>query len=500
MKIEDTMNGFDVIWDLGRRCTYECTYCPPHRNNKTSPLVTFKDLKESMDFLDRYVSIYEEKRGKPYKKRKLSFTGGEPTIHTGFLKFAKYIRETYGDRYTIGITTNGLFTRRQAEKYKDFAGTISYHAEATPEEKKLVIENIKFIRHWQVNVMFHKDYFDECVALCEDLEKEGIKYIPRRIGDDGNDQSSIRKGYTHLYNVDQEQYFVNHWRKKEVESAQKDLDQEYVNSLKKSENPGKEKDAIVVTPKIKPNHKSWSPTANEKGEVSQQDVEESLGKKEDRDKIINAKKVEIEEIKKPVPDLGTKKTEKSEDKKSDVTVYPSLMKDKKDLKERKSNGRMCCGGRDFCLSTAEEPEGKLATYVDNTNFYEYSCLVNHYFLYINQETRDIYHHQTCMVNLDNDVAPIGNLDNSSAIIERLEGYNREKKWPVISCPKTFCGCGMCVDKMDKSYDIKEHNFGITDIELIPNIVKPMEKTRTITVRNRMESIDDRLYIENLNAR
>ena len=176
------------------------------------------------------------------------------------------------------------------------------------------------------------------------------------------------------------------------------------------------------------------------------------------------------------------------------------MKDKKTLKERKSNGRMCCGGRDFCLSTAEEPEGKLATYVDNTNFYEYSCLVNHYFLYINQETRDIYHHQTCMVNLDNDVAPIGNLDNSSAIIERLEGYNREKKWPVISCPKTFCGCGMCVDKMDKSYDIKEHNFGIKDIELIPNIVKPMEKTRTITVRNRMESIDDRLYIENLNAR
>jgi hypothetical protein len=59
---------------------------------------------------------------------------------------------------------------------------------------------------------------------------------------------------------------------------------------------------------------------------------------------------------------------------------------------------------------------------------------------------------------------------------------------------------MCVDKMDKSYDIKEHNFGIKDIELIPNIVKPMEKTRTITVRNRMESIDDRLYIENLNAR
>jgi len=103
-----------------------------------------------------------------------------------------------------------------------------------------------------------------------------------------------------------------------------------------------------------------------------------------------------------------------------------------------------------------------------------------------------------MVNLNNDVAPIGNLDNSDAIIKRLTKYNEEKKWPVITCPKTFCGCGMCVDKMDPSYDIKEHNFGITKVELLPNEVKNMENTRTITVRNRMESIDDRLYIENIN--
>jgi len=182
-----------------------------------------------------------------------------------------------------------------------------------------------------------------------------------------------------------------------------------------------------------------------------------------------------------------------------VTTYPSLMKDE-DKKTRKSQGRMCCGGRDFCLTTSDEPEGKLSTYVDNTNFFGYSCLVNHYFLYINQESRDIYHHQTCMVNLDNDVAPIGNLDESDKILERLQGYVAEKKMPVITCPKTFCGCGMCVDKMDSSYDIKEHNFGITKVDLIPNVLKASKDTRTITVRNRMESIDDKLYIQNLNVR
>ena len=501
MKIEDRMNGFDVIWDLGRRCTYACTYCPPHRANKISPIVTFKDLKESMDFLDQYVKIYEGMRGRPYTKRKISFTGGEPTLHTGFLKFANYIKETYGDRYTIGITTNGMFTKRQANLYKNFAGTISYHAEATPEEKKIVIDNIYLIKHWQVNVMFHKDYFDECIKLCEDLEKAGIKYIPRRIGDDGNDQSSIRRGYTHVYTQVQENYFEKHWTMKKSKNNDKndkiDLDQIYVNTLAKSNDTGPKKEAIVVKENKKPevskveidkpldkkavveiDSKSWSPSANEEDEVSQIDIEESLDKKENK----------VKENTTENKDLDTK-----------VTVYPSLMKDK-DLKSRKSKGRMCCGGRDFCLTTSDESKGKLATYVDNTNFYGYRCLVNHYFLYINQETRDIYHHQTCMVNLENDVAPIGNLDNSDAIIERLTKYETEKSWPVISCPKTFCGCGMCIDKIDPEHDIKEHNFGITKVELVPNKLKKMEDTRTITVRNRMESIDDALYIENFNVR
>ena len=485
MKIEDTMNGFDIIWDLGRRCTYECTYCPPHRNNKTSPLVTFEDLKKSMTFLDEYVRIYEDMRGKQYKRRKLSFTGGEPTVHTGFLKFANYIKETYGERYTIGITTNGLFTKRQAELYKDFAGTISYHAEGTPAEKKLVIDNIYLIKHWQVNVMFHKDYFDECIKLCEDLEEAGIKYIPRRIGDDGNDQSSIRNGYTHVYTEFQEDYFAEHWRKKnekkEGKKEEVDLDQVYVNADKKGGSNGQKKEAIVkaYTNPIK---------SNTVEEVSQTDIEESLGGVGTVGTSAYKKQKETQVLEKAKDDTEVT-----------VTTYPSLMKDE-DKKTRKSQGRMCCGGRDFCLTTSDEPEGKLSTYVDNTNFFGYSCLVNHYFLYINQESRDIYHHQTCMVNLDNDVAPIGNLDESDKILERLQGYVAEKKMPVITCPKTFCGCGMCVDKMDSSYDIKEHNFGITKVDLIPNVLKASKDTRTITVRNRMESIDDKLYIQNLNVR
>ena len=45
------------------------------------------------------------------------------------------------------------------------------------------------------------------MELCNDLDNRGIKYKARRIGDDGNDKSSILMGYTHLYTEEQERIF-----------------------------------------------------------------------------------------------------------------------------------------------------------------------------------------------------------------------------------------------------------------------------------------------------
>ena len=62
---------------------------------------------------------------------------------------------------------------------------------------------------FRVNVMFSKYHFDECISLCEELKKLNIPFTPRRIGDDGNSKSSIAKGYTHIYDEKQEEWFNN---------------------------------------------------------------------------------------------------------------------------------------------------------------------------------------------------------------------------------------------------------------------------------------------------
>ena len=375
MFVSDTSRKFQIVWDLGRRCTYACTYCPPHRNNKTSPLIKFEELKETMDFIDEYFNFYQDFR-KETLYPSLSFTGGEPTIHRDFFKFCKYVKDTYGDKYRVNLTTNGAFAKKILDNIDQYCdgGTISYHPEGDAKQKKLVLESIYKLGvggRMGINVMFHKDYFDECVELCDELERRGIKYKARRIGDDGNDPKSILLGYTHVYTEEQEAIF----------------DQ-----------------------------------------------------------------------------------------------YAGIKNSKK--------GRGCCGGRCMKFQAQGDNMEKEGWFLPSTNFQGWSCGINWYFLYLNQETRDIYLHQTCQVNLDGELGPIGNLDDTDKLLDRMtEMFYEKREIPVIKCPKTFCGCGMCIDKSDdfeKYVSLQENK--IHSLNFVETEQKPLPQKRN-PLRLSMEALD-----------
>ena len=60
-----------------------------------------------MDHVAEYALLYDQFR-KGKAKKKLSFTGGEPTVHPDFFKFLQYVKNTYPD-FSRGLTTNGWF-------------------------------------------------------------------------------------------------------------------------------------------------------------------------------------------------------------------------------------------------------------------------------------------------------------------------------------------------------------------------------------------------------
>jgi MoaA/NifB/PqqE/SkfB family radical SAM enzyme len=87
-------DSIKVEWNIGKRCNYDCSYCPSSIHDNTSPHTDIKILKSAVDKL---VTL-----GKPIR---ISFTGGEPTVHPQFRELLKYCKHV-GVSW-ISVTTNG---------------------------------------------------------------------------------------------------------------------------------------------------------------------------------------------------------------------------------------------------------------------------------------------------------------------------------------------------------------------------------------------------------
>lgn len=374
---------FSVVWDLGRRCTYACSYCGPHHSNKTSPNASLDTLKHTLDGVIEYSNLLNYYRTEP-KVTTLSFTGGEPTINPAFFEFVRYAKDTY-PLVKSDVTTNGCYTTSKCQELMECMNsvTLSYHAEGTSEQKKLVIENIKLMHennfNFRINLMFHKDYFDECIKLAEWFDELGIRYTSRPIGD-SNKKQDIKDGTAHEYTEQQLSYFKNQWSNK---------------SKPKS------------TPPKNTMH-------------------------------MAAKKTSLETI-----------------------------------------GRPCCNGK--CLNLKVDNKWTREFRVPTTNFKGWSCMVNWDFLFINSELDGVWHHQTCQVNMDGQIGPIGKASNFEPIIDNLRTTLRSGKMPVIRCPKTHCGCGLCSPKALSDDDAREiFNDNTNHLEpMLQNEIKDISDDKTM---------------------
>ena len=123
-----------------------------------------------------------------------------------------------------------------------------------------------------------------------------------------------------------------------------------------------------------------------------------------------------------------------------------------------SIGRYCCGERFIqYVRLRVWTESKL---VNHTNFKHWHCLINYYFLYIDQEFDLVFHHQTCQANWRkgrgkyrdpnkkgvDEQSAIGTISDYKGIIENFQSKIHEGNIPMIQCPRTSCGCGVCIPK------------------------------------------------------
>lgn len=85
-----------VTWDLGRRCNYSCSYCPPSTANNYEAHKSFESLKTAINsLLFKFSTI---------QRVKWIFTGGEPTLNPAFMEILKYLNQF---RHIAHTQTNG---------------------------------------------------------------------------------------------------------------------------------------------------------------------------------------------------------------------------------------------------------------------------------------------------------------------------------------------------------------------------------------------------------
>jgi organic radical activating enzyme len=85
-----------ILWDLGRRCNYDCSYCWSYVHNRTDLHKDYELLVKTVDKL-----VAEWSHGETIR---WNFGGGEPTLHPKFLDLLQHLKSK--NQWTM-VTTNG---------------------------------------------------------------------------------------------------------------------------------------------------------------------------------------------------------------------------------------------------------------------------------------------------------------------------------------------------------------------------------------------------------
>ena len=162
-----------VEWNLGKRCNYDCSYCPAYIHDNESPHTDIEILKRTVDKLATLP-----------KPVRLSLTGGEPCVHPHIEQLIRYIKEK---NIWLSITTNGTrkplwYSMQQVDQY-----VFSLHFEYNWSDTLYVIKNVHDRYNGGngvnlvVNVMAHQDKMKDVRMAVGMLSFNAIPYAIRRV-------------------------------------------------------------------------------------------------------------------------------------------------------------------------------------------------------------------------------------------------------------------------------------------------------------------------------
>lgn len=159
-----------IEWNIGKRCNYDCSYCPSSIHDNTSK---HTDIAVLMKCVDKLMTL-----GKPIR---LSFTGGEPCVHPKFdelVRYAKHVGVSW-----ISVTTNGTrpFEFYQSLPVDQYVFSIHFEYEWRRVLATLQLLAEKSNKKLIGQVMAHHDYMSQVRFVRGVLIHDSIPSTVRRI-------------------------------------------------------------------------------------------------------------------------------------------------------------------------------------------------------------------------------------------------------------------------------------------------------------------------------
>lgn len=168
---------YQILWDLGRLCNYDCSYCWPNVHNRHEQHKNIEDLISTCDNLIKNWSNGNTIRW--------NFGGGEPTLHPNFLDLLKFLK--LHNQWTM-VTSNGTRDHKYWSESVQYLNSINLSAHfdglKTEKDEDRFVRNIEVIcehfdshddDHWlEIKLMAPPQYVNRAVLLREKIKSIGV--------------------------------------------------------------------------------------------------------------------------------------------------------------------------------------------------------------------------------------------------------------------------------------------------------------------------------------
>ena len=108
---------YQVLWDISRRCNYDCAYCWPSVHNNKEEFPSYDVIIRAID-----MTIDHWSNGSPIR---WNFGGGEPTMHPQFIDILKHLQNR---NQWVLVTTNGSRSTKFWKEAVQYVNSINMSA------------------------------------------------------------------------------------------------------------------------------------------------------------------------------------------------------------------------------------------------------------------------------------------------------------------------------------------------------------------------------------